>query len=1048
MNCEWVIQKPDKEKVQELVEKHGISSLLATILVNNSITDDDVVEEYLYPEKNDYHDPFLLNDMEKLISTLLKIRENGEKIAIYGDYDVDGVTSTGLVYSILKRLGWDVEYYIPTRLEEGYGVSKVAIMELFNKSIKNILTVDCGITSFEEVAYANFLKFKVMITDHHDVQDKIPEAEAVVNPKRPDDHYPFKGLAGVGVAFKVMDALLTKLGNPIELNEYLDLVTLGTVADIVPLLGENRLIVRRGIPYLAKTKRVGLKKLMKISGIELEHLQTHDIGFKIAPKLNAVGRLSSAETALRLLITEDPAEANKLANHLMNQNHKRQSIENSIYLEAEKMIQQNPDIAEAPVLVLAKKGWHPGVIGIVSSRLTAKYYKPTLMISIDEENIGRGSARSIEQVNIMDLFSSVADNFEEFGGHPMAAGFTISADNIDRLREDLAYSFYKYYGSDAFNSKIFIDAEVSIPEISDAMLNILDKLKPFGQSNHEPVFLLKNLSIEKLKLMGSRMQHMRMILKKGRHFVDSIAFNQAKKIEEFRYIRPNLLRCDVVGNLKTIWHYGTKQNQIFVKDINFFIDPSFKEEEDDKSFVFGLIEDWEKQDLTHRKQDLAVLKKELTHKLFSKYPSFSEKIYQEEPTGIFASLLVQELILLLKIINAIERGEKTLVITPSKLFQKHRINSIRRFSSITTQFLTDETNDLNAACIFTTITEFLKNHERLNSIENRIFLDMEHLFNQSLIEKEMVEDLTKAVKKDTNKNLTVLGGEISKDKKDLIKQYFGIERLIIEHSKRHKRGLVDRRDNKNPVKYISQLVHNGDFVAVFVQSNEKTIELTRVLGNSLSDYFRNGEVVFYNSTLKSFQRTRIEELISVSKVKLFITTYEIGGTIQFPKNANICLLEPPKTPLDVLSISNPVDRRKATPIFHLLFDRIAATERKRETFDILPSKSDIIPMVKLGCSNGLNKVEDLKNKGKKLNLLHEDKWFLIKEVLNDIGMTDNQEIIDKDENRLIKKLKLSLKMEENCIDRKIIENYIDYFIQKSGRRVLTLIDHPTLPLSG
>ncbi len=1046
MKCEWIVQEPDKEEVQRLVQKYNIPELLATIFVNNKLEQRTDITEYLHLESERFHDPFLLKDMEAFVETLFKIKKKNETIAIYGDYDVDGVTSTALVYSILKELGWNVIYYIPTRLEEGYGLSKTAIMELFNRKIKNILTVDCGITSVEEVKYANFLQFKIIITDHHEVQDELPEACAVVNPKRTDDSYPFKGLAGVGVAFKCMDALIERLGRPIDIEKYLDLVALGTVADIVPMISENRMIVKKGIVNLAETSHVGLKRLMKISGIDTTHLQTHDIGFKIAPKLNAVGRLGSAETALKLLLTEDEAEARELSNFLMEQNSKRQYIENQIYTEAINMIQNNPIVADSPVLVLAKKDWHPGVIGIVSSRLTAKFYKPTLMISIDENGVGRGSARSIDQVNIMELFSDVSSNFEEFGGHPMAAGFTIDKSNIERLREDLSFRFYKLYGSDSFTSKIYIDAEIDISDISDELLEKLELLRPYGQANHEPVFLMKNLSVDKLKLMGSRNQHIRMILKQGKYFIDSIGFNLASKIDDFRYIRPNLLKCDLVGNIKTIWHYKTKHIQIFIKDIKYFIDPTFKNEESDRNFVFDLINNWENQNSNHKDQDITILKRELNHKLMTKYPAFL-KILETKTgiTGLFSSLKAQELMLVSKMIKCEQDKEKILIVLPSNMFLSSRLKTIGRFDALSTQVIVNPDQDFKETTLFTTIPFLLKHFDKFSDIKNFIFLDLEYLLTEEIKTRQLLERLSERLSELEDTNIMVLSGVLSDPEKNKMKAFFKFDKILIEHLKRHKKGLVDRRDHPEPINYIQQLVQNSNFTAVFVNSADKTVNLTRLLGNVLSDNFHNGEVVFYNSSLKSFQRSKIEELISVSKVKLFITTYEIGGTMQFPKNSNICLLDPPLNPIDILSISNPVEKKGATPIFHLLYNKADTKEYIHKQFDFLPEKDDIISLIEVGCSNGLKVLEKLKDTVFERLSLSEKKWNLIVSVLDEIGMIDKGQIKSKDYNALIEELNSSTFMLESIIDKIVIDDYLRYFVGKSGRKVLNLIEYPMLP---
>ncbi|HPE68414.1 MAG TPA: single-stranded-DNA-specific exonuclease RecJ [Thermotogota bacterium] len=1048
MKCEWVILETEEEQVAEISAKQCIDPLLARILVNNGIVAEEEIRQYLHPEEVDFFDPFLLKDMDKLVQVLLDIRKNGEEIVVYGDYDVDGVTSTTMVYSILKRLGWKVDYYIPSRLEEGYGLSKAAIMELFHKGVRNIMTVDCGISSFSEVEYANFLQFKVIITDHHEVQDRLPPAVAVVNPKRMDDTYPDKGLAGVGVAFKVMDALLRRLGNPVDIMEYLDLVTLGTVADIVPLRGENRVIVRKGLASLANTKRLGLKKLMQISGINLQQIVTHDIGFKIAPKLNAVGRLESATAALRLLLSEDEEEAMELARYLLSQNSRRQAIENQIYREAEAQLREHPEFEKLPVLVLAREDWHPGVIGIVSSRLAAKYYKPTLMISLDPlEKVGRGSARSIEPVNIMEMFNRVPGVFEEYGGHPMAAGFTIPSGAVDQLREGITQAYVSMYKDQEFTSKIFVDATLRVGDIDDNLMQTISLLRPFGQCNHEPLFLIRDVSIDRLKMLGNRSQHLRMILKQDDKQLDAIGFNLSERVEDFRYIRPNLLRADVVGTIKTLWHYGVKHVQLFLRDIQFSIDPSFKEEEEDKTFVFGLVKNWKNQVESHKFQDLKVLKTEFAHKLKGRHPSFSRVIDSPGNVGIFANLKVQEMLLILRLIQGKEKGQRVVLVSPSNLLLSHRFQVLRRFDWLESAYLNSLNGDGSGFdVVFATLPLFLRKAKMFREEFGQwILLDPEFLLSPKMDRQDLFEQMGQQVA-EFGGDVLVLGTQLSPGQKDLVKKHLHLGSFLIEHIHPHRCGLVDKRNISDPKAYIASLVQNNPFVAVVINSNSGTVELTRTFGKELGEFFHNGEVVFYNQKLKPFQRTRIEELVSEGKVRLFFTTPQFGGTMQFPKGANVCILDAPLNPLEIYTLNNALDRNAPQSILHLLFRNQQITKYQQSFSELFPDEEKIHSMLKILSSNGFQDPTSIQRSLVDAKLMQPSQWKIFAKTFEELGFLEGEKVHHVPLEELQGRLGSLLRVQEGRMDRQLVQLFGQFFLQARGRQILEIMENPLKPL--
>lgn len=1055
MKCQWVKLCPEEGLIREISEKHNLSPILARVLINNNIVSDQEIDDYLYPDKGTFHDPFLLKDVQKVVDYLIKIRSAKESIVIYGDYDVDGVTSTAMFYLILKQLGWKVSYYIPSRLEEGYGLSKTAIIDLFNQKIRNIITVDCGISSFKEVAYANFLNFKVIITDHHEVQDKLPEALAIVNPKRSDDTYPDKGLAGVGVAFKVMDALLRKLGNPIDIMDYLDLVTLGTVADIVPLRGENRIIVRKGMKSLATTKRIGLKKLMEISGINIEQIMTQDIGFKIAPRLNAVGRLQSAYAALKLLLSEDEVEGLEIARYLTAQNEKRQLIENQIYQDAEIMLKEDPTLGDAPILVLGKEDWHPGVIGIVSSRLSAKYYKPTLLMSLDfREDVARGSGRSIEQVNIMEILGKAEIPDLEYGGHPMAAGFTVATSQQVKIREQILKAYKQLYGEETFTSKIYIDSELPLQQIDQKLMDSIEILKPFGQCNHEPTFLISNASIDRMKILGNHSQHIRLILKQedsadtaGKAAVlDCIGFNLSERLEDFRYIRPNLLKADCVGNIKTFWHFGVKHIQFSLKDIQFSIDPSLKEEEADKTFIKSIVDSKEEAHEASPYPNVDVLKKDLEHKLFTKYSEL-QKVFQENNRfAVFANTKIQDSIISLKCLHALQRDQKICFISPTVSFSLFRAQVVKKIDILPIfSYPTAHGKAGFGDCYFTTLPFFLKNFEELKkNYQNMVFLDMEVLFQEKLNAFEALDHLSLLLKKESVE-ITVIGTHLSSEKKERLKKVFPVNGLLTEPLKAPRTGLVDRRGMEDAIPYIQALVKKGQFVCVIVQRPEKTVELTREFGKSLSEYFHNGEVVFYNQQLKPFQKMKIEDLIVEKKVRLLITTPDFGSNLRFPLDANLCILEPLKNPLEIFMLTNALATPKSNGMLHLLYSEEEETDSFPDNQKNFVEKN-VLFMLKLACSDGMNDWKELYELFIEKGYLKQNTVSSHYLLFRKIGLLEDQKIINKQFTVLAQNFQELPEFLEAKWEQTVTDSYRNAFNHYQAKRILELFDFPFLPL--
>ena len=483
----WVYENVDQSEVERISKFFGIPKLASEIILRRKIEN---IEDYLNPSEKLVYDPFLMTDMDKAVDILIDAWKKKKRILIHGDYDVDGITGASLLYSFMKRKGWKVEVYIPNRMNEGYGISLQAIRNFAKSGGDLLLTVDCGSTAVEELEEAKRLGLTVVVTDHHEVKDILPPTDALVNPHRPGDRYPFKELAGVGVAFKLVQALADRFGMELEdITDCLDLVALGTVADMVNLSDENRFYVKKGLKILGKSrKRPGLRKL--VSKLGLTEIRSKDISYKIAPRLNAAGRMGTAMDAFKLVVSESEAEAEEMVEKLLNHNLLRQEIETNIFREAVEMVEEK-GLHKGSVIVVGGENWHVGVIGIVASRIANKYGKPTLVISFSN-GVGKGSARSTNGTNIYEIFQKFEDSFEEFGGHTMAVGFTIKRSEYEKLVELMRDVELKVE-----EKAVEIDAEISPRDINPELFEIIDLFEPFGLGNPPLVFLIRNLDIKR-----------------------------------------------------------------------------------------------------------------------------------------------------------------------------------------------------------------------------------------------------------------------------------------------------------------------------------------------------------------------------------------------------------------------------------------------------------------------------------------------------------------------------------------------------------------------
>jgi len=487
----WQIKDPHPQLQATLSNALRIHPVIAQLLVNRQITSPQDAKDFLRADLSCLHDPFLLKDMDKFMARIQKARDHNEVVLIFGDYDVDGITSSAILRKALVQKGLKVLNYIPHRMKEGYGLNCNLMDFAKQNQVKLLICVDCGITEFSEVDTFNAGGMDVMIIDHHEpLDDKLPQACAIINPKRKDCSYPSRSLAAVGLTYKVLQALL---GRGSE--EFLDIVSLGTIADVVELTGENRIFAKEGLKRIQKTKNPGLLALMDVAGIKGKKMSSHAVGFILGPRLNATGRLGSAEKSLELLLCEDRDQAYALARDLDQDNRQRQKTQSEVIEEAMRMIERDINFKEHKVIILSKEGWHKGVLGIVASRILEKYYRPTIVISL-EGGVGTGSARSIDGFHMFEALKSCEEILETYGGHRHAAGLTISEQQIDIFRKTINDLAKQLLTPENLSPTMELDSEISFSQISMDLVKTVESLEPFGEGNPKPLFCSRFLKVK------------------------------------------------------------------------------------------------------------------------------------------------------------------------------------------------------------------------------------------------------------------------------------------------------------------------------------------------------------------------------------------------------------------------------------------------------------------------------------------------------------------------------------------------------------------------
>jgi single-stranded-DNA-specific exonuclease len=566
----WNFIEPNLELQESFSKGLGISTITAQLLINRGIDNLDSAGNFINSTLNSFHDPYQMKDMDKAVQRIIHAIKSKEKIFIYGDYDVDGITATSLLILFFRELNVDASYYIPKRAGEGYGLNLNAISRIKEQGGKLIITVDCGITAVKEAKALKEMGLDLIITDHHQLSSNLPEAVAILHPGQEDCNYPFKSLAGVGIVFKLIKSLrraFKEIGLLQEkipnLRKHLDLVSLGTIADIAPLLGENHIIAKYGLKEISRTDKAGLKALKTIVGVNGRDVTVTDVGFLIGPRINAAGRLGAADAAVRLLTTENEDEAFEIARHLDSENRKRQLIQDDILREVRVMIESQRHSENSRAIILSSSNWHLGVIGIVASKIVEEYNKPTILISVDGE-YGKGSARGIPSFHLYESLQKCGDFLVDFGGHKYAAGLTIKSEMIDKFKE-----YFQKVAAEALNTddcipQIDIDVSIGLAELDYTLTEEINRIGPFGQSNPPPLFCSRGVEVSgEPVVIGKNNGHIRMDVDDGSEIMEVVGFNFSYLIDRIDYgSKYDIVYTPIINNWK-----GNKRIQLKLVDI-------------------------------------------------------------------------------------------------------------------------------------------------------------------------------------------------------------------------------------------------------------------------------------------------------------------------------------------------------------------------------------------------------------------------------------------------------------------------------------------------
>ena len=559
----WSLLNPDQNTVSSVKKAFRTSEVIARVLANRNILNPNLARPFFTPNLDMLHNPYLMQDMDKAVERVLTNINSGKPIMVFGDYDVDGTTGAAALYLAFQKFGADVTYYIPDRKKEGYGLSYHGIEVAKDIGIDLIITCDCGINAFVQVDFANEQNIDIIITDHHTTDTELPKAHAILNPKREDCEYPFKGLCGGGVAFKLITAIGNELNIPLtDYEEIIPLITLGIAADVVPIKDENRVIVHHGLNILENLEKPGLKTLLELAGLK-GHISVGQLVFSIAPRINAAGRIGDANRAVELLVTDDQDKARLLAKELDNENKRRQIIQQAVVDEALLKVNAEADLKNENALVLANAGWHPGVVGIVASKIKEEFNRPTIIIAL-ENGSGKGSARSVAGFDLYEALTACKTHLDDYGGHPMAAGLTLSNQKLEDFKKAFINFANERLTEENLQATLTLDSEIALQDITPRFMEFLDKLSPYGPGNMRPKFAIRNAEIAGApKVIGKTGEHIRFKIRQGLKSYPAVGFGLSNKYEMLITGQPVDIACVVETNE---WQ-GNTSIQMNVRDI-------------------------------------------------------------------------------------------------------------------------------------------------------------------------------------------------------------------------------------------------------------------------------------------------------------------------------------------------------------------------------------------------------------------------------------------------------------------------------------------------
>ncbi|AGB41761.1 single-stranded-DNA-specific exonuclease RecJ [Halobacteroides halobius DSM 5150] len=958
----WERKAIDQQLVEKLQNNLKIDPITAKVLVRRGFDNSKEVQAFFNTTINDLHNPYLLESMERAVARIKKALENKEEIIIYGDYDVDGITSTSLLVDYLTKLGAKVDFYIPNRLTEGYGLNIEAINKLAREGANLVITVDCGIRGHQQVEYANKKGLDVIITDHHTPAVKNPSAIAVVNPKQDNCKYPFSELAGVGVAFKLAQALALELDDSTTsppLTNYLSLVVLGTVADIVPLKGENRIITKFGLKQLNQINRdkiPGLAALVEVAGYSKRRIKAGNIAFQLAPRINAAGRLGEAQQAVKMLLAADYFQAQQFADQLNDFNDYRKEISEQIFTEAEEAIKQF-DLAKEWVLVIASSNWHSGVIGNVASDLQEKYHRPVILIALDGDK-GPGSCRSITNFNIYQALQECQDLLIRFGGHKQAAGFSIKEENISQFRKELNDYAHQILKEEDLIPRQKVDEIVSLDQLSFSLLDELETLAPFGYGNSRPTFEAQNLKIQEFQVIGHNKKHLKVFFNVNNQKLEGIAFNQG-------YLKDMLLAqqegIDLLFNLARNEWKGQVNLQLRVKDIK-IPQPKLK----DKLFatkrsilVNGIAKsklDWfytRVRELNQQLMDNLSIGQEIL--LTKESDSQINLIVQGNNLGVLNSELAIELgpyldvginyrcfiadlnkdkqLVKVFITRELSKKEKDKAQSTELFFQgQQRIEKLttpqQRSKLIYDYAVSQATNQEQATLVIwpskrlvqKQYSQFKRQLPQLNIYQGHRALScyQEKTLLAAMQVKEV--DILIATPEFIQQHRGIITAEFDNlvlaDCRSQVIDKNQFKSTLITELQPAKIKIVDKRDlvESKKIEYLSKLLQQGDQNLIFVTNKQESINLASKLEA------RGNHVLFYNSGLTKKDQKQVIELFSSRQCMNLVTTVNFNPQVKIPGLKNVILYQPSLNQVELLEQVAYLNPDKDKSYLYLLYN--------------------------------------------------------------------------------------------------------------------------------